>query len=278
MTMLLPLADARPAIPPPRLQRATGLAEVVLAQGARGPRLERLMQSGSAKAVPLLAPEAEIAFLNTSGGLCGGDRLAFALTLAPGVSATATTQTAERAYRAAEPAQVTVRLAVGAGGHLDWMPQETILFDGANVARKTTLDLAPGASCLMLESLVLGRTAMGETLREVAFSDWREVRQAGRPLWVEPLRLVPGALTGAATLRGARAVASVALIRAGAEDLLAPLRVVLDEAGVAAAASALPGRLMLRMMADDGWPLRRQLARALAVMRPGRALPRVWQI
>jgi len=278
---------AHPDLPPAdraavRLERSQGRAEVVLAAGASGwgARLCRLYQRGSAKAVPLLAPAAEVAFLNTSGGLAGGDRLSYALALGPGVSATGTTQTAERAYRAkAEPAaEVEVHLSVGAGGHLDWLPQETILFDGARVRRRTEVTLAPDATCLLAETVILGRPAMGERVADIDLADWREVRRDGRPVWVEPLRLLPGALAGTATLAGARAVASVALIAPGAGDLLAPLRAVPDEPGVAVAASALPGRLMLRMMAADGWPLRRQMIRALAVLRPGLALPRVWQI
>lgn len=272
-----------PRATPPRLERSVGVADVALlaARSGQGARLDRLYQSGSAKAVPLITGAvAEVAFLNTSGGLAGGDRLSYALTLGDGAVATATTQTAERAYRTGggDPARVEVRLIVGAGGYLDWLPQETILFESARLSRRTVLDLGPGASCLMAETVVLGRQAMGETVTDVDFTDWREVRQDGRPLWLEPLRLTPGTLDGSATLAGARAVASVALIGAGVQDRLAPLRAVLNESGVRAAASALPGRLMLRMMAGDGMPLRRQMARALAVLRPGRALPRVWQM
>jgi urease accessory protein len=61
-------------------------------------------------------------------------------------------------------------------------------------------------------------------------------------------------------------------------DLLATLRAVLDEPGVDAAASAFDGKLVVRMLAADGWPLRRQIVRALSVMRAGRPLPRVWQM
>lgn len=265
-----------PSSRPPRLERSTGLAEVELSAGGR---LRRLYTSGSAKAVPLLDPRGtEITFLNTSGGLCGGDRLTYALSLDAGARATATTQTAERAYRAEIRAEVAVRLAVGAGGHLDWLPQETILFDGAQVQRRTDVTLGQGAGCLLAESVILGRLAMGEVLKTLEFLDRRAVRQGGRPVWLEPLRLTPDAFEGTATLAGAKAVASVALIRDGAGDLLAPLRAVLDESGVAAAASALPGRLVLRMMAADGWPMRRQMARALAVLRQGAPLPRVWQM
>lgn len=271
---------------PPRLERSVGLARVTLAgptphQGqGQGARLERLYQSGSAKAVPLFTPQgAEIAFLNTSGGLCGGDRLGYALDLAPGARATATTQTAERAYRAASgAARVEVTLGVGAGGWLDWLPQETILFDAASLDRTTRIDLAPDAGCLALEAVVLGRHAMGETVRHLAFRDRREIRRNGTLLHLEPLVLETAALAaGQAVLGGARCFASLVMLAPGLGDALAPLRRVLDEPGVQAAASAYDGRLVLRAMAQDGWPLRRQIARALSVLRRGAVLPRVWQ-
>jgi urease accessory protein len=192
----------------------------------------------------------------------------------------ATTQTAERAYRASEgAAQVRVTLTVGPDGWIDWLPQETILFDASRLDRRTVIDLSPGAGCLMLESVVLGRAAHGETLARVGLRDWREIRQDGRPVMVEPFALGDRALaTGAAGLRGARAFASIAMVGTAVADLLAPVRAVLDEPGVTAAASAPDGRLMLRIMAHDGWPMRRQIARALAVLRRGAALPRVWQM
>ncbi len=98
-----------------------------------------------------------------------------------------------------------IRLEVGAGAHLDWLPQETILFDGAALDRRTRVTLAPGASCLLAETLVLGRAAMGETVSRLALRDRREVWAAGRPLWLDPLGLSPAALRGPATLAGARA-------------------------------------------------------------------------
>jgi urease accessory protein len=56
------------------------------------------------------------------------------------------------------------------------------------------------------------------------------------------------------------------------------LRAVLDEPGVASSATAFDGRTVVRMLAPDGWPLRRQIVRALHVLRQGRPLPRVWQV
>jgi len=255
----------------PLHQRTRGTAEVVLAGG----RLRRLYTQGSAKAILLDGAIPEVVFLNTSGGLTGGDRLGFSLSTDR--DTTATTQTAERAYRAeVDTARLDVALDV-TGGRLDWLPQETILFEGSALRRRTRIALGPEAQCLMLEAVVLGRAAMGETLRDLSFHDTREITRAGKPVLVEPIRLTGAALHGPATLNGARAFASLALVARGAEDALGPVRAQLTEVGVRGAASGLDGKLTIRLMADDGWPLRRQIARLLAVLRRG-SLPRVWQI
>ena len=107
------------ATDPAGLQLARGRAAVAPVAG-RGGRaaLADLFQQGSARAIlPRVDGDVtEVVFLNTSGGLTGGDRLDLALTLAPGLCATATTQTAERAYRsAAGVARAEVRLTVGGG-------------------------------------------------------------------------------------------------------------------------------------------------------------------
>lgn len=263
-----------------RHQRSRGDAAVRLRNDAGLPRLAELRQAGSAKAIlPRVGAVPEIVFLNTSGGLTGGDSLSYAVTLDAGLRATATTQTAERAYRAgAGTARVDVTLQVGADAWLDWLPQETILFDDAALERVTRIDLGPGAGCLALESVVLGRAAMGETVSRLRFRDRREIWRGDRPLHVEPLHLDAAALAaGAAVLGGARAFASLVMVAPGLEDALPALRRVLDEPGVSAAASSFDGRLTLRAMAQDGWPLRRQIARALSVLRRGVVLPRVWQ-
>jgi urease accessory protein len=254
-------------------QRAHGRAEVRL--GPRG--LMDLRQQGSAKAMlPHVGALPEVVFLNTSGGLTAGDQLHYGLVTEPGLRAIATTQTAERAYLAqGGQARVEVSLKVGAGGWLDWLPQETILFNGAALARTTRIDLAPGAGCLALEAVVLGRAAMQERVTQVAFSDRREVWQGGQLRLMEPLRLTDMALTsGRAGLDGMRAFASLAMLGQGVEDALGPVRAVL---GDGAAATAFDGKLIVRMMAADGWPLRQQVAKVLAVVT-GRALPRVWQM
>ena len=263
-------------------QRAKGAASAAFAMVQGRCVLRDLRTQGSAKVITLPGTPAsgpEAVFLNTSGGLTGGDRLSYGLMLGPGARATATTQTAERAYRSTSGhATVDVAFDIGAGGHLDWVPQETILFDRAQVRRRTVIDLGAGATCLMAETVVLGRAAMGEDVRTLSFHDWREVRQNGRPLHLDVVALDDARLrSGAAGLAGMRAFATVALIAPNAPDLLDRARAVLTDPDTRAAASALPGRLLVRLMAPDAFPLRRQMVRLLGALRPA-PLPRVWQI
>lgn len=265
------------------MQRSKGAARVGLCLKSGRVRLAELAQRGSAKALmpSTGAGPAEIVFLNTSGGLTGGDALDYRLELGAGVRAVGTTQAAERAYRSnSGVARARIAHSVAAGGHLDWLPQETILFDGSALARETLIELAPDAGCLLLEAVVLGRAAMGETLRRVSFHDRREIRRAGRPVLIEPFRLDQGALDrlgSPAILGGARAFATMALVAPGADDALGAARAALGEEGVEGAASAFDGKCVIRLLAADGWPLRRQILRLMTALRRCPA-PRVWQM
>lgn len=271
--------DCNPTAP----QRSFGKASVGF--GLRGARvaLQTLRQQGSAKAIlPRVEGSVpEVVFLNTSGGLTSGDRLEYRLDLGDGCRAVATTQTAERCYQCdAGAAVIEVTVEVGAGGRIDWLPQETILFDGADVRRRTTIDLAASASCLVMEAVLLGRAAMGETVRTLAFRDTRRINRAGRPVYVEAVDLGCPALLGCnrpAILGAARAFASLVFLADGAEDAARALRPLLDEPGVEAAISGFDGKCVARFVARDGWPLRRQLLRLLPQLL-ARPLPRVWQI
>ncbi len=263
-------------------QRSAGVASAAFTRAGDRTRISDLRQEGSAKAIVLQDQAnnaAEVVFLNTSGGLTGGDRLSYALQLGPGIEMTATTQTAERVYRSlGSHAQIDVMLDVAAGAHLDWIPQETILFDRAAACRRTQIHLARDATCLMVETLVLGRAAMGEVLHELAFRDMREITRDGQPVHLEAVMFDPARLrTGAAGLDGARVIATIVLVAPNAADKLGVIRDVLDCPQTQAGASALEGRLVIRLMAADAWPLRMQLCRILGVLRE-KPMPRVWQM
>ncbi len=258
-------------------QRVRGRASASI----EGGRLRDLHQSGSAKVMlPRVFGRApEVVFLNTAGGITGGDRLDYALSVEGG-AVVGTTQTAERAYRALDvPGVVETRLVVGPGARLHWVPQEVILFEGAALERRLTVEMASDAELVLLDTLVLGRAAMGERLGDVRLSDRREVRRGGRLEMVEAIRLGARDLASAspAGLNGAVAVASLTLMARDAVDRLGALREVLAQDGVRAAASAWDGRLTARFMATNAYPLRKAVARAVEVLTRG-PLPRVWQM
>lgn len=265
------------------LERTRGSAEVELCRKDTGTALRRLFQTGSAKAfLPKVYDRApEIVFLNTSGGLTGGDRMAHSLSLDAECHAVGTTQTAERAYAAQDGvAAMTVSLTLGGGASLDWLPQETILFNGSALRRTTTIDLARGARFLMVESVVLGRSAMGEQMSGFTFHDTRRIVRDGVPVLIDPLRIDAHALDRRhACLGRARAFATLILVDADAkcEDARTILRDIFPMDGIEAAASAFDGKCIARFASPDAQQLKQGLARALTALR-GTPLPRVWQI
>lgn len=260
-------------------ERTRGLTDVAVARRRGADRLVRLFQSGAAKAIlpDVPGPVPEIVILNTAGGLTGGDRIATRLSVGEDARATATTQAAERIYDCAGgSARVDVEVSVGARGRLDWLPQETILYDGADLTRRTRIDLGPEAAGTALEVLVFGRRAMGERLRRLRLSDRREFRRGGRPVSVEPLEL-DAARLGArpALVRGAAAIAGLTVVARGVEDAAEGLAEIAVD-GVEAALSGWDGRIVMRAFAVDALPLRRYLT---VVLRRLRAcdVPQVWQ-
>ncbi|MBL8562717.1 MAG: urease accessory protein UreD [Gemmobacter sp.] len=263
------------------LQRSAGRAEVAVEAGPHGAHLRKLRQEGSAKAfLPKGAPN-EAVFLNTSGGLTGGDRLCFSLDLGDGLDFTATTQTAERAYASADgTAEMRVAATVGANARFAWLPQETILYENSRLRRVTDISLAQGATALICEMIILGRHAMQEKPRAISFQDVRRVHHGGRLLWSEAIRLGPGHCDrhqSTAILGGARCFATLALLGRDAESAAAALLPHMDNPACETAISAWSGKLILRAAAHHSWPLRCQLAQILSCLR-GKPMPRVWQM
>ncbi len=266
---------------PPAMQRSKGRAFAAFDLADGRARLADLAQAGSGKLMfPRVAgPVPEAVFLNTSGGLTGGDTLSFALAVGAGVHLSATTQTAERAYASNQgEARVRVSASVAAGGRLDWLPQETILFEASNLSRTTEVDLAADATCLTCESLVLGRVAMGETVHHARLHDHRMIRRAGRPVWAETLLIDAGVLArrqSPVLLDGALALGIVAFVAHGAEDAAAALLALPAIAGARLAVSGWDGRCLARVLAPDGLTLRKQMAQIITTLS-ARPLPRVW--
>src|SRR6516162_3149160 len=135
-------------------------------QGINGATRRRELYEAGSLRVRFPSPESDglsAVLVNTAGGIAGGDRFDVEVAAGEGARLTLTTAAAEKVYRApADAAELNIALKVEAGAQLAWLPQETILFDRAKIARNIEIDLAEDASLLLSEIVVFGRTAMGE--------------------------------------------------------------------------------------------------------------------
>ena len=202
----------------------------------------------------------------------------------PATQAIVTTQAAEKIYRAdGAPAEVLVRLSAAAGASLTWAPQETLLFDGADMRRGLEAEVAADASLMIVESAVFGRLAHGETRIDAAFrDDWR-VRRAGKLIFAEAVRVANAGvlLDRPAFGAGARATATLLWVAPEAAEKLEALRELfereMENDGVVleAAAGALDGFLIARLLSPVPHRLRAALITAMDLLR-GREAPRVW--
>ena len=223
--------------------------------------------------------------VNTGGGMAGGDRALFAFACDAGAAATLTAAAAEKVYRAdGDATRVAVRLGAAGGGALEWLPQETILFDGARLDRRFEVDLAADAAFLSVETLVFGRLAMGESVRRGALRDRWRVRRGGTLVFTDDVRIegdMAATLDRPALGAGARAAATILLVSPDAETRLDGVRERLhagppEAAGMTAGASAWNGMLLVRALSPSPERLRGVIVSVVAALR-GRAPPRSWQ-
>lgn len=271
-------AAATAAIP---LQRARGEARVSFVSTPRGTMLGHLFQDGAAKIrLPRThGADAEAVLINSAGGLTGGDHLGFSVDVGASATAVITTQACEKVYRSlGGPAEVAIRLKAGPGARLDWLPQETILFDRADLKRRVDVDLGAAATFLAVEAVIFGRRAMGEEVSEGGLHDRWRIRQGDRLIHADDIRM-SGAIASlgqrSAVLAGAGAMASLVYVADDCDRHVDAVRLALGERG---GASAWGGKLVARVVADDGLQLRRLLIPAIMALRAGRPLPKAWQL
>ncbi|MEA2887848.1 MAG: urease accessory protein [Bradyrhizobium sp.] len=260
--------------------RAVGAVkfDVALVDGVT--RRRQLHESGSLR-VRFPSPEAQglsAVFVNTAGGIAGGDRFDIDIATDEGARLTVTTAAAEKIYRAQGPAaQLNIALKAVAGSHLAWLPQETILFDQARVNRRIDVDLAESASLLLCEIVVFGRAAMGEKMRTGSFVDRWRLRRGGRLVFAETVRLegdIGEKLKRPAVAKGGVAIGT-ALIVPGDEALVARIREASESLSGEVGISCWNGFAMARFCAQDAARLRADMIAVLG-RAGGPALPRLW--
>jgi urease accessory protein len=216
------------------------------------------------------------------GGIAGGDELDLQVKAQENASALLTTPGATRWYRSAG-ALAKQSIALEVGGTLEWLPQETIVFDGALAQTETAADLAAAACLIGWDIVCLGRTGSGERFTRGSYRTSLQVRREGRLLWLErgridggsPLLASPAGLSGSSVF-GTLFVSSLKLN----QGLLNELRKTGPATG-RGAVTLLPGILLARYLGDSSEAARRYFIALWRILRPalsGRAMiePRIW--
>jgi urease accessory protein len=265
--------------------------ELHLEYERRGERtlLSRRRHAGPVLVQKALYPEGESVchgiVLHPPGGYVGGDRIALRVRAGAGAHALLTTPGAGKWYRSAgAEAEQALRFEVGSGAVLEWLPQGTIVFDGALARADTRVDLAPDGSYLGWEIVCLGRTAAGERFDQGRLLMSTELRRGGDPLWLERGRIDGGSrlLASPAGLAG-EPVHGTLLAAAPSVDAvpMVACREVRPASG-RGAITRLPGLALARYLGPRADDAQEYFARLWQVLRPaltGRAAcpPRIWR-
>jgi urease accessory protein len=239
--------------------------------------------------------------LHTAGGIVGGDRLSVHAQLLPQAQALITTAAAAKVYGSTgHLAQQTTTLTLEQGAYLEWLPQETILFDGAFYRQTVRVNLASQAIWLGWDITRLGRTARGEQFTTGLWRSQTEVWQGDRLLWVDPQGIYGGSemLHSPHGLGGGCVIGSFSLIgqsvpkdlveqarlfwkdtrQAASPTIAANTAAILPEAGV----TRLPCGLLCRYRGYSTAEARQwfvqvwRIIRQVYLQRPI-CFPRVWQ-
>ena len=274
------LIDAATALAPVRARGGVSIAFKADAAGIT--RLADLHEWGGFRAkLPRTHGPTEAVLINTGGGLLGGDTAAFDITVAANAAAQITTQSAERIYRSLGPdCRISIDLQVADTARLHWLPQETILFNEARLARTITADIAANSTLLLVETTIFGRAAMAETVLSGSLRDTWRISRGGSLVYADNVCLtgpIHTHLTRNAIAAGATAMASVLYIAPDAAERVEGARAALDTKQGRAAVSSWNGLLAGRLLAPSADALKADVAR-LTTFLSGHPLPRVWGI
>ena len=219
------------------------------------------------------------------GGIAGGDELEIAVRAHPGAHALLTTPGAGKWYRSAGPrARQRVTLDAARASVVEWLPQETIVYDGAFADIRWEAHLAPDARLIAWDIVCLGRTGSGERFDNGRCRIETRLVRDGRLAWLErghlgrdsPVSSSPAGLDGAPVL-GTMIAAAPAIDDAW----LAACREVAPRSGESAV-TRLPGLLVARHRGDSTEAARMyfvELWKRLRLPIAGREAiePRIWR-
>jgi len=217
--------------------------------------------------------------LHPPAGIVGGDDLSMTFELERDAHGLLTTPAATRWYfsRGVE-AKARQWATLADGATLEWLPQETLLFDGAHARMETRVDLEGSARFCGWEILGLGRPACGETFQEGRIDFRFDIFRDGRPLFLERLRGGAGGLPG---LRGHAACATFVATGASEAAMEAARKVAAAAREAVCAATMIGDVLVVRGLAMRCEPLMATFVQVWSAVRPrtlGRVAepPRIW--
>ncbi|MBM3392034.1 MAG: urease accessory protein UreD [Betaproteobacteria bacterium] len=254
-----------------------------------GTVLARRRHSGPLAVQKPLYPEGEavchVIVLHPPAGIAGGDALDIGIEVGEGAQALLTTPGAGKWYRSdGRRASQDIEIKVSPGGTAEWLPQETIVFDGARAAMRTRIELAAGARYFGWEILCLGRSASGERFARGSLRLATRIVREGRLLWAEQGALEGGSPWLDSPAGFAGCTVSATLLAAGAPSeaaLIAACREVGTVEGARCGVTALPDLVVARWLGDSGEAARDWLEGLWRHLRPafvGREAqrPRIW--
>lgn len=222
--------------------------------------------------------------LHPPGGVAGGDRLALSVNLADKAQVLLTTPGATKWYKSAgRLASQKVSLALAENALMEWLPQENIIFNGAEVSLETEVSLAKTAKLATWEIVSLGRRASGEQWQQGRFKQQLTIRRQQRLIWSESTVLQPDSLvlTAQSGLKG-HTVFGNFIIVAGAvpEAIVAQCRAITTRA-CSVGVTALPELFVARYIGDCPQQARQYFEQLWCCLRPWYASaqvvrPRIW--
>lgn len=267
---------------PPQHQRSFGEGRLHVSAAQSATHITKLYQKGCAKLrLPRQTDQTlQAVMINSSGGMTGGDRLHWDFRAATGTKLSVTTQACERVYAAAstDPAKTHITLALDDDAELLWLPQETILFDKGRFQRSINVTLTATSRLLMVEPIVLGRTAMGEHVHQGALQDHWRIHRQGQLIHAEAFHLggaIADQIQSVALTHTQVAMAGFVLIGADAEQHLTAARACLGDQG---GASFWNGKLVGRCLAPSAYALRKMLLPLMERLSNGTPLPKIWTL
>ncbi len=232
-------------------------------------------------------PESNIChtvILHSAGGMVGGDRLTYEIDLAPDSQALITTAAAAKIYRSnGAVAQQQININLSANAYLEWLPQDTIIFNQAQYQQNLRVDLAAGAIFCAWDMVRLGRSARQETFTQGSWQNALEVWQDGKPAWIDRQKITGDQWQSLQASAGQPLLGILMWLGSTVTaEVVAQIRLLAPQSEIGWGATAVAGGLVCRYRGSDRqaaqkwfsavWNLLRQQYRHRSACPP-----RVWQ-